>query len=192
MKGRQQTVSAVKGREHGRGRLWGVVLLLLAAVMALVAGRLRGCGGSPELTPRAERGTAREMALQTIDGPVWQLNQQRGRVVLVNLWATWCGPCREEIPDLQRLADEAGGPVVVGVSLDDGADRVQRVRDFARRFGVRYPLALSGSNLALTGGVEGVPTTMLFDREGRLAKVYVGEAARRVLERDVHALEAER
>lgn len=181
--GAKQAVSPQENRQR-----WsvGLLLLLLAAVLSQLP---RGCGSAATMTPPKERGTAPELVLPLLDGRTWSLREHRGEVVLVNLWARWCGPCRDEMPALEALAERAGGPAVVGIAVDGGAEEVRRT---ARQLGVRYPLALSGPALPTTGAVEAVPTTMLFDRQGRLATVWVGAARRGAMERAVQTLQAER
>jgi cytochrome c biogenesis protein CcmG/thiol:disulfide interchange protein DsbE len=112
-------------------------------------------------------------------------------VVAVNFWATWCGPCREEIPSLTRvLGDfEPRGFRIVGVSMDDGGDRAEKVRAFLKESKIRYPIAFPAGGVSqLSQGMDGLPTTLLFDRQGRVAKTYVGEVRQRVLRRDVEEL----
>ena len=164
--------------EAGRGRAVALVVFLASAGLVSLPG-LRGCH-AVRLTPVAERGRGRELQLTTMDGRAWRLGEQRGEVVLVNLWATWCGPCREETPGLERLSEEFAGRGlrVVGVSLDGGADRMELVRQFTAAYGVTYPLAMADPLSQLDQAIEGVPTTLLFDREGRLAATYVGVVGR--------------
>lgn len=175
----------------GRGRAVALALFVTAA-MALTLPGLRGCH-APKLTPATQRGPARNLDLTTIDGRPWQLRDYRGEVVVLNLWATWCAPCRSETPTLIRLSQQLGsrGLRVVGVSLDTGTDRGDRVRSFAASYGIPYPLALPDPLTQLDQAVEGVPTTMLFDRQGRLALTYIGAAEERTLRREAESLLAE-
>jgi thiol-disulfide isomerase/thioredoxin len=100
----------------------------------------------------------------------------RGKVVLIDFWATWCQPCKKEMPGYQRLADRYGprGFAVVGFKFDTMKDMEDPVL-FAKRIGVRYPLAVAVDDLKQKfGGVEGLPTTMLYDRQGILRKKVIG------------------
>ena len=100
----------------------------------------------------------------------------RGKVVLVDFWATWCQPCKKEMPGYQRLVDLYGsrGFAVVGFKFDTMADTENPVH-FAERIGVRYPLATASDDLKQKfGGIEGLPTTLLYDRQGILRKKIVG------------------
>ena len=119
------------------------------------------------------------------------MKDHRGQVVLVNYWATWCGPCREEMPGLVRLSQELGpkGLAVVGVSVDEGSR--EKVQQFVDEFHVTYPVALQEPMSQMAQGMAGVPTTILVDRQGRVAKTYVGAVGERDFRQDVKILLAE-
>ena len=100
----------------------------------------------------------------------------RGKVVLVDFWATWCQPCKKEMPGYQKLLDRYGsqGFVVVGFKFDTMMDMEDPLK-FAKKIGVRYPLAVATDDLKQKfGGVEGLPTTMLYDRQGILRQKVIG------------------
>lgn len=99
-----------------------------------------------------------------------------GKVVLIDFWATWCQPCKKEMPGYQKLLDSYGprGFAVIGFKFDTMADTEDPIH-FARRIGVRYPLAVAPDELKKKfGGIEGLPTTMLYDRDGILRKKVIG------------------
>src|SRR5438270_1278418 len=99
-----------------------------------------------------------------------------GKVVLIDFWATWCQPCKKEMPGYQKLADRYGqdGFAVIGFKLDTMADG-EEPRAFARRLGIRYPLAVATDELKNKfGGIEGLPTTLLYDRQGILRQKIIG------------------
>lgn len=129
--------------------------------------------------------------LRDMDGRVLDLARLRGRVVLIDFWATWCGPCREEIPTLKKLQERYGprGLSVLGLSLDGEAAPVLA---FRRQAGLNYPVALADlSTTARFGGVLGLPTLYLVDRAGVLRRRFQGldtgpaveAAVRRALDR---------
>ncbi len=116
----------------------------------------------------------------------------RGQVVLVNYWATWCGPCREEMPGLSKLARQLApqGLAVVGISLDQ-APRA-KVQAFVSAMQVPYPIAFPAPLSQTEWGMTGIPATILIDRHGRVAKTYVGAVREADLRADAEALLAER
>jgi thiol-disulfide isomerase/thioredoxin len=100
----------------------------------------------------------------------------RGKVVLIDFWATWCQPCKKEMPGYQKLLDEYGshGFVVIGFKFDNMPDMEDPIQ-FAKGIGVRYPLAVATDDLKQRfGGIEGLPTTMLYDRDGRMRFKVIG------------------
>ncbi len=100
----------------------------------------------------------------------------RGKVVLVDFWATWCQPCKKEMPGYQNLADRYGarGFAVIGLKFDTMPDMEDPLQ-FAREIGVRYPLVVATEDVKQKfGGIEGLPTTMLYDRQGILRTKIVG------------------
>jgi len=113
---------------------------------------------------------AREKAdfeLTDLSGKTWSLKSLKGKVVLVNFWATWCPPCRKELPDLQGLFDKykEQGLVVLAISDEDKA----KVQPFVEDRKITYPILLdSGRKVEESLGVEGIPKTFIYDREGKL------------------------
>jgi thiol-disulfide isomerase/thioredoxin len=114
----------------------------------------------------------------------------RGKVVLIDFWATWCGPCKKEMPGYQKLADRHGaqGFAVIGFKLDIMAD-TEEPRAFARRLGIHYPLAVATGEIKRKfGGIEGLPTTLLYDRQGILRQKIIGFEYTDVIEKDLKEL----
>lgn len=124
----------------------------------------------------------------TIAGEVLNTADLRGKVVLVNFWATWCPPCVTEVPDLVRLqAKYEGRLVVVGIADDHGA--VNIVKTFATANHVQYPLVMSTRALAGSfPGLIGLPTTYVVDQQGRIVKKHVGQLRMDRVEAEVRAL----
>lgn len=116
------------------------------------------------------------------------LSDYRGRLVLLNFWASWCGPCREEMPTLSRWQRRYGarGLQVIGVAMDDDA---QVARQFLRRYPVSYPVIMGDAPLGESyGGVLGLPTTYLIDGRGRILARYRGESALHDIEAQLQRL----
>ncbi len=107
-----------------------------------------------------------------------ELKDYRGNVVLINFWATWCGPCKKELPDLISIDNELRGKrfKLIGVSADRGSDVVKEVYDFAQRNNLNYPIVVDEDYQLekAFGNVRGYPTTFLVDQEGKIVKTYVG------------------
>ncbi len=131
--------------------------------------------------PLLEIGTpAPNFELARLDGGTFSLSEQRGKVVLLNFWATWCEPCREELPALQQLWERyhADGLVVVGISMDEEGRPI--VEEFHQTFPVEYPLLIDGLQVAETYRAHFVvPTSYLISRDGRIADRHIG-----VIDRD--------
>ncbi len=125
-------------------------------------------GFSPFMTfPEDNKVPAPDFALPTSDGKTFRLSDQVGKVVVLNFWATWCPPCRAEIPDFIKLQNELGerGLVIAGVSLDEEGWEV--VRPFAEEFQFNYPVMVDdGAADDAYGPIAALPTTFLIDREG--------------------------
>ena len=157
---------------------------LLIAAAAIVGITSRNGGGNPD--PIAERGKAiSEFKLPDLNGHDWKLTDYRGKVVLLNFWATWCPPCRSETPGLVRLAqtNAARGVQVVGIAMDeDGADPV---RKFVGAYKVPYPILLPPENSSLFSAVSSLPTTLLIDKYGKVAKRYMGAVSEAQFQRDI-------
>lgn len=117
-------------------------------------------------------------AVHTRDGRVLTADSLRGRVVLVNVWATWCGPCRAEMPALQQLAAAyaSDSVVVLGLSVDRGP--AADVDAFLAQRGVTYPVAIVGDDVVRAfGGARGYPTSYLLDRTGVVRHTVIGPIA---------------
>jgi Peroxiredoxin len=117
------------------------------------------------------------------------LAQYKGNVVLVNFWATWCPPCREEIPAFIKVRDSlhAQGFEIIGVALDEGGSKV--VVPFAQEYAISYPLAIGDQAVTQSyGGIRGIPASFLVDREGKIVQKYVGAIDAQTLENAVRAV----
>lgn len=117
-----------------------------------------------------------DLTLKTMDGQSIDLSEQKGRVLLVNFWATWCAPCREEIPDLKALHSDlkSEGLTVIGVALDRKGREV--VAPFAQKLEINYPIVIDNEGKAegAFGPIPGLPTTIIVTPEGQITKRVVG------------------
>lgn len=117
---------------------------------------------------------APEFKLTTLDGKPLSLADSRGKVILLNFWATWCGPCRAEIPDLIDLQKKYKDRLqVIGLVVDD--DDQQAIIKFAEGSGINYPLALASRDVRIQyGGIGALPTLFVLDGEGRVVQKHEG------------------
>lgn len=158
--------------------------------LLVVAATKRSLNDSPAGEPIARRlspGPAWE--LKDVNGKAIQSADFKGKVVILDFWATWCPPCRAEIPgfvELQRRY-EKDGLVVVGISLDRGDPA--EVRSFLGKNGVNYPVALGTEEVVRAfGDIESIPTTFILDREGRIVTRHEGYAEMEQFERQIKPL----
>jgi thiol-disulfide isomerase/thioredoxin len=117
---------------------------------------------------------APDFALRTLNGQEIRLSDLRGRVVLLDFWATWCAPCREAIPHLISLQKNyrEKGLEVIGMNVDKGD--VETVRRFVTSMDIPYPIALTSEEVSRKYGVSALPTTILIDKEGKIRQKFLG------------------
>jgi len=156
-----------------RGPLLAGGMMVLALTVASAARPLQAGDPAPAL------------ALRDLDGHALDLAGYRGKVVLLDFWATWCVPCREEIPHLIALQRRYGsrGLAIIGISMDD---EEAPVREFRRKYGMNYPVAMGNVEVAERyGGILGLPVAFLIDRDGRIVRRYDGQQAAATFEKDI-------
>jgi thiol-disulfide isomerase/thioredoxin len=165
--------------------------ITLIALAGLVAGLLAYLWLQGDVAAEGPAQVLLATRLKDVEGVEQPLAQWKGKILVVNFWATWCPPCLKEIPEFVRLQDKYAreGVQFVGIALDDRA----KVAEFAARLRINYPLLLAGADgltLAQRAGnrLGGLPFTVIIDREGRTAKVELGVLDERKLTPILQAL----
>jgi cytochrome c biogenesis protein CcmG/thiol:disulfide interchange protein DsbE len=160
-----------------------VVSLVLAAAGVTLWGPGQGLSafGQPDSVPASQPDRrphpgqmAPDFTLSLLDGSTMALSELRGRVVVVNFWATWCSPCEDELPDLQMVWEKYQEQEVVLVGLAFQEEEAE-VRQMASRFGLTYPLGMDmGDRISTAYFITGVPETFVVGPDGRVAYVHIG------------------
>jgi thiol-disulfide isomerase/thioredoxin len=121
-----------------------------------------------------ETALAPNFTLKTLDDQEITLSKLKGKVVLLDFWATWCGPCRESIPHFVQLYKtyRQSGLEVVGMNVDRGD--VDTVRRFVKSMDIPYPIIIASDELERNYGITGLPTTILIDKEGNIRQKFMG------------------
>ncbi len=161
-------------------------LLVLPAILivGMAAYYLARSGRFAQTT--AIQGTiAPDFDLPQLNGGQLKLSAYRGKVVLLDFWATWCDPCREEVPHFIDLQNRYGpsGLQILGVSMDDSPEPV---RDFYQQLGMNYPVVMGNARIGeLYGGVLGLPIAFVIDRDGRIQDKHIGAVNLAIIESEV-------
>ena len=138
--------------------------------------------------PTGQFPAAPEFSATSLSGEKIDMKDYRGKVVLLDFWATWCGPCRMEIPGFVQLQQKYRdqGFAVIGVSMDDGP---QPVREFYNQFRMNYPVVMGTNTMSeLYGGIMGLPTSFVIGRDGRIYAKHVGATEIAVFESEIREL----
>jgi cytochrome c biogenesis protein CcmG/thiol:disulfide interchange protein DsbE len=161
---------------------WAGPKLMHVAAEAIVKSR--------ELTANRK---APDFKLKNADGQDVKLSDFRGKVVLLNFWATWCGPCQFEIPWFVDFENKYGssGFTVLGVSMDDDGWKV--VKPFLAEKKVNYPVLLGDEKMNQAyGGIDSLPTTLMLDQDGRIAFIHAGLISKKIYQQEIDELLAKK
>jgi peroxiredoxin len=152
----------------------------MALATACTAAAQQGSGPQP----------APDFKLKDLSGKQIKLSDYRGKVVIINFWATWCGPCRSEVPALVKLRElyRDRGLEVIGISLDDEEDR-EEVTKFVKSFEVNYPIVMGDLEaLRAYGQIDSIPATFVIDRRGAIRYSHIGMITFDEIEGEVKSL----
>jgi thiol-disulfide isomerase/thioredoxin len=168
-------------------------------VLSLASAGLAGCHQHSASPPQPKENVMAageigsrlpDFSVKDLQGRDFSSADLSGKVVLIDFWATWCQPCKKEMPGYQKLVDNYGsrGFAVVGLKFDTMMDTEDPVL-FAKKIGVHYPLAVAPDELKQKfGGIEGLPTTLLYDRKGILREKVIGFEYTNVIESELEPL----
>lgn len=164
-----------------------VVVVAVAAMLALapyMARQARNNSGNPSSQIKGK--LAPEFSLESLQGQTVHLADFRGKAVLLNFWATWCQPCKIEMPWLEEMQQQYGpqGLQIVGIAMDDASK--EEIAKFAKEMGVNYPILLGKESVGdAYGGVQFLPSTFFIDRKGKLVDRVFGLKSRSEIEEDI-------
>ncbi|MDX1585654.1 MAG: TlpA disulfide reductase family protein [Balneolaceae bacterium] len=144
---------------------------------------------SATLYPAKKEAKAQDFSVTLLDGETFTLSRQQGKVVIMNIWATWCAPCHDETPDFVDLYNEYKdeGLVILGVSIDEQGKSV--VKPFVEKYEVNYPMVIDdGTIMDKYGPTMGIPTTYIINKKGNLQYFAVGALTQKELEPRINRL----
>lgn len=122
---------------------------------------------------------APSFTLKDIDGNTVSLSEFQGSIVVLDFWATWCHECEYSSPELDRVYRKyrERGVIFLGISLDEGDDAIEKVKNFVKKFSITFPILMGNSKLANDYYIKGIPTTYVLDKDHNIAARYVGAIA---------------
>ena len=169
-------------------KIFGVAFLPAVVSLAVL---LLGGSGPMAAGPNRIKDTkpAPGWELQDLKGKTIRSADFKGKVVILDFWATWCPPCRAEIPGFIELQKkyQVQGLAVVGVSVDQAGSAA--VKSFAKKMGMNYPVVLADAKIAdAFGGIAGIPATFIIDRAGRIVKQHLGFTEKAEIETEIKPL----
>lgn len=169
----------------------GDIRRLLVAVCAIfIALFVFSCQKGGERVVHGDK--APDFTLSGINGERTSLSALKGKVVMIEYWATWCPPCRESIPEMEELYKKYKdkGFVILGISMDKGKDIHAEISSFLKEYSVTYPVLMDDSKVSVQYGVVSLPTSFIINRDGRIVNKRIGfiPGSSEELSREIEAL----
>ena len=169
---------------------------LLAIILLILTTTLFGCEGkSSQINKKVDDyyftydEKAPDFKLLTLNGEEINLTEYSGKIVILDFWATWCGPCRIGIPDLVSIQKEYKDEVVIiGISLDQPSTQ-DNIQPFIDYFGINYPIVLGTIDVVVAyGNIQAIPTSFIIDRERNIVNKYVGLVPKATIVKEIKTL----
>lgn len=158
--------------EKSRVSLNGLIRIVFIAIMVLLVSS--SCTKGKKQAMKGDE--APDFTLSDLTGSDVCMSDLRGKVVLIEFWATWCPPCRESIPAMNEIYKRYNekGLVILGISVDKGQNVAEDLRAFVREYSILYPVLIDSKNINNLYGVYSIPTTFLIDKDGKVILKNIG------------------
>ena len=166
-----------------------VILLFFTTTVFFPEGRSSQFDNANETETNNEAEKAPDFSLLTLNGEEVKLTDYEDKIVILDFWATWCGPCRRGIPDLVSIQKEYKDDVVViGISLDQPSTQPY-IKSFIDHFGINYPIVLGTIDVVIAyGNIQAIPTSFIIDRERNIVKKHVGLVPKATIVKEINTL----
>jgi len=171
-------------------KLRNIILMVAVAGIAVGAGVYANHRSNPPLSTEDQAlANLLSKSLPDVTGNPQSLSTWKGKPLVINFWATWCGPCVEEMPELTALQAEIAPVQILGI----GIDSAENIAQFAQKYQIRYPLYVAGTGATdllrqFGNAAGGLPFTVLVDRDGKVKKIYLGRLKFDELRRDLTSM----
>ncbi|MFI5293717.1 MAG: peroxiredoxin family protein [Thermodesulfovibrionales bacterium] len=152
------------------------LLLIFLLISLCLVSCTKSDTGTEKLSPSQTAGMAPDFVLKDIEGKDIQLSRFKGKMVVLEFWATWCPPCKATIPELIAMQEKYAGKglVVLGISIDEGGDLASKLSAFSKANKINYPILLGSEEVSRAYGIMSVPATFLIGKDNKIITAYKG------------------